>query len=136
MSATKIPAVEGWFTLDDEPRLIGSRCATCGTYFFPKELSFCRNPSCDGTELTETPLSRTGKVWSYTVNHYAPPPPYVAADPFVPFGVAAVELSEERMMILGQTTGHVAVGDDVELIVDTLYTDDKGEHVVWKWARA
>jgi hypothetical protein len=132
---SKIPAIEGWFTTGDDPHLIGSRCGSCGTYFFPKELVFCRNPSCDGTDLAETPLSRTGKVWSYTVNHYAPPPPFVAADPFEPYGVAAVELAEERMVILGQTLGVVGVGDDVRIVVDTLFTDDEGEHVVWKWTR-
>jgi hypothetical protein len=133
--ANRIPAVDGWFTLEDAPHLIGSRCAACGTYAFPKELSFCRNPSCEGTELTETPLSRTGTVWSYTVNHYAPPPPYVSPDPFRPYGIAAVELTEERMVVLGQTVGDVDVGDEVTLVLDTLYRDDDGDHVVWKWAR-
>ena len=32
----RVAAVEGWFTLDGEPRLLGHRCAKCGTYFFPK----------------------------------------------------------------------------------------------------
>lgn len=131
----RIPAIEGWFTTDAEPCLIGSRCATCGTYFFPKELSFCRNPHCDSTDLAEVPLSRTGIVWSHTTNHFAPPPPYVAADPFEPYTVAAVELAEERMVVLGQCVGDVAVGDEVELIVDRLFREGETDHVVWKWVR-
>ena len=128
--------MEGWFTTDDEPALIGTRCETCGTYFFPREDAFCRNPSCDGTDLPEVQLSRRGKVWSSTVNHYAPPAPYVAADPFEPFAVAAVELPEERMVVLGQVAGPgevLPVGTDVELVVDTLFADDEREYLVWKW---
>ena len=35
---TRAPAIEGWFTMDEaSPRLLGTRCTTCGTYFFPKE---------------------------------------------------------------------------------------------------
>ena len=130
----RLPAVEGWFTTEDEPHLVGKRCTTCGTTLFPPLAVRCPNPHCHG-ELEETALSRRGRVWSYTINHYAPPPPYVAADPFEPFGVAAVELSEERMIVLGQVAGdptQLAIGDEVELVVDTL-SDDQ---LVWKWRRA
>ncbi len=54
MAQAKIrtPAIEGWFTLDaDDPRLLGSRCRSCQTYFFPRETVFCRNPRCTGEEL-------------------------------------------------------------------------------------
>jgi uncharacterized OB-fold protein len=58
MSKTKTPAIEGWFRMDaDEPALLGTRCKSCKTYFFPKETTFCRNPSCAGTEFEEVPLS-------------------------------------------------------------------------------
>ena len=78
----RVAAVDGWFTLDGaDPRLLGNRCTHCGSYFFPKASAFCRNPSCEGTEFEEAPLSNRGTVWSFTTNHYAPPPPYVAADP-------------------------------------------------------
>src|SRR5258708_8695155 len=100
---TRVPAIEGWFRMDDdEPRLLGTRCTTCGTYFFPREAFFCRNPSCDGTSFDEVPLSRRGRIWSWTTNHYPPPAPYVAADPFVPYTIAAVELAGEHMVIMRQ----------------------------------
>jgi len=136
---TQVPAIEGWFTTDrDAPALLGSRCTTCGTYFFPKESSFCRNPACSGTEFDEVPLSRRGTLWSFTDNRYQPPPPYVSADPFVPYAVAAVELAEEHMVVLGQlATGtdvaDLHVGDEVELVLDTLHEDDDHEYLVWKW---
>src|SRR5439155_26211066 len=115
--------------------LIAKRCTSCGTSVFPPLAVRCPNPSCDG-ELEDAPLSRRGRVWSFTVNHYAPPPPYVAADPFEPFGVAAVELSEERMIVLGQVSGDassLAVGDEVELVIDTLSDDGEAGSTVWKW---
>jgi uncharacterized OB-fold protein len=137
-SKERVPAIDGWFTIDGEPALLGTRCATCGTSFFPREESFCRNPECDGTDLREVRLSRRGTVWSWTRNHYAPPPPYVAPDPFEPYGVAAVELAEERIVVLGQVTGagDLSIGDEMELVVDTLYEDDDREYLVWKWRRA
>jgi uncharacterized OB-fold protein len=138
-SKTRVPAVEGWFTTDgDAPALLGSRCRSCGTYAFPRETFFCRNPGCDGTEFDEVSLSRRGKVWSYTDARYTPPPPYVAAEPYVPFCIAAVELAEEKMVVMGQvepgvTVDDLTVGTEVELVVDVLYEDDDHEYLVWKW---
>jgi uncharacterized OB-fold protein len=136
---TRLPAIEGWFTLDDEaPALLGSCCTTCGNFAFPKEGYFCRNPECQGREFDEVPLSRTGTIWSYTDAGYQPPEPYVATDPYVPFAIAAVELAAERMVVMGQVVPGVGadelhVGDEVELVLDTLYEDDEHEYVVWKW---
>jgi uncharacterized protein len=136
---SRLPAIEGWFDPDPErPALLGSRCGSCGNITFPKEMVLCRNPACDGTELEEIRLSGRGRVWSYTDARYAPPPPYVAADPYVPFALAAVELPAERIIVLGQVVPGVSVddlsvGDEVELVVDTLYEDDEHEYLVWKW---
>lgn len=139
MAATRVPAVEGWFTLDDEPVLLAQRCTACGTKVFPRTALACPNPACDSTTFDEAALARTGRIWSYTTNHYPPPAPYVAPDPFVPYTVAAVELDGEGMTVLGQVVAGVdptslAVGDPVELVVDTLFEDDGGDDVVvWKW---
>jgi uncharacterized OB-fold protein len=135
----RVPAVDGWFTLDAaDPRLLGNRCTRCGSYFFPKASAFCRNPACDGTEFDEVALSNRGTIWSFTTNHYAPPAPYVAPDPFEPYSVAAVELPEERMVVLGQVADGVdpatlRVGAEVELTFGTLFEDEEHEYVVWKW---
>lgn len=133
------PAIEGWFTTDDQPVLLGNACTTCGTVFFPKAEFFCRNPACDGTEFAERRLSRRGRIWSYTDAEYQPPPPYIPrTDPFEPFAIAAVELEAEQMVILGQVADGVAVGDlqvgqDVELVVEPLWTDAEGEHLIYRW---
>ena len=128
--------VEDWFTIGDEPHLIGTRCTACGTSFFPPETFFCRNPRCDGTELPTVPLSRRGRVWSYTVNHYPPPPPALSPEPFEPYGVVAVSLDEERMVVLGQVArdadpAAIAIGDEMELMVEPILPG--GDELVWKW---
>jgi uncharacterized OB-fold protein len=135
---TKRPAISGWFTLDEEdPRLLGTRCGACGSYFFPKETFRCRNPRCQSDDLGEVELSSRGTIWSYTVNHYPPPPPALSPEPFRPYAIAAVELSEERIVILGQvphgSESDLALGASADLVVDTLYEDDEAEYLVWKW---
>jgi uncharacterized protein len=136
----RVPAVEGWFDADsDAPALLGTRCASCGSYYFPRETYLCRNPDCLGRQLDEVTLSRTGKVWSFTNACYQPPAPYVpTSDPFEPFTIAAVELDREKMVVLGQVVAGVEVtdlhaGQTVELVIDTLYEDDDREYLVWKW---
>jgi uncharacterized protein len=134
---TATPAIDGWFTTG-EPTLLGSRCEACSTVFFPPTEGFCRNPGCDGESFTQVPLSRHGRVWSYTDAQYQPPPPYIApTEPFEPFALAAVELAE-GMVVLGQVAagygvGDLSVGAEVELVVETLYTDDTGERLIWRW---
>ena len=134
---TRVPAVDGWFAMADEPHLLGTRCSACGTFFFPPADGFCRNPECAGTEFESGPLSRRGTVWSYTDNRYQPPAPYVSPDPFEPYTIAAVELADEGLVVLGQlvTGDAVTIGDDVEIVLDTLFEDDANEYVVWKWKK-
>ncbi|MBW8484040.1 Zn-ribbon domain-containing OB-fold protein [Actinomadura parmotrematis] len=145
MSATKErrPAVDGWFTAaDGTARLLGTRCTSCGTPYFPRNELACRNPRCagpkDGSELAEYAFSPRGRVWSYADARYKPPPPYVSPDPFVPYTVAAVELDEERLVVLGQVVPGVGVADlevgmAVELTEGVLYADDEAEYTVWMW---
>ena len=135
----RTPAVEGWFTMDPV-----DACAPrhplydVRHLFLPTRARFCRNPACDGTELEEVPLSRRGKVWSFTDNRYQPPAPYMSSDPFEPYAIATVELAEEKMVVLGQlaagaTIDTLRVGQEVEVVLDTLYEDDDNTYVVWKW---
>jgi uncharacterized OB-fold protein len=132
---TTTPAIEGWFTTGDEPALVGTRCRECGTVFFPRETGFCRNPRCTSTDLDETELSRRGRVWSYTDARYQPPPPYVPrTDPYEPFALAAVELEDEGLVVLGQVADgygieDLTIGSPVELVVEPL--DESS--LIWRW---
>ena len=137
----RVPAIEGWFTMDAEPRLRGLRDPESGTFFFPKDVAVSRAPGYAHAELEDVEFSRTGKLWSYTTNHYPPPEPYVSPEPFEPYTVAAVELGPERMVVLGQLVPGVdpatlEIGMEMELVLDTLYEDDEKEYVVWKWRPA
>jgi uncharacterized OB-fold protein len=136
----RAPAIEGWYTLDETaPALIGSRCTACGTYFFPPlRGAYCRNPDCEEETSERVPLSRTGRIWSFTNACYQPPEPFVAPDPYVPFAIAAVELEKEKMIVLGQVASGVGVealkiGLAVELVLETLYADAEKDRVTWKW---
>lgn len=137
------PAIEGWFTTGSDPALIGTRCTACGTVFFPRlggtsGQGFCRNPGCGGEEFEDTELSRRGTVWSYTDAQYQPPAPYIArTDPYEPFALAAVELPE-GLVVVGQVADgygvtDLRVGGEVELVVETLYTDETGDRTIWRW---
>jgi uncharacterized OB-fold protein len=142
MSKTRVPAIEGWFTMEgDAPALVGRRGTETGSFFFPPTLAFSRNPSAPAEELEDVALSRRGRIWSWTTNHYQPPEPYVSPDPFVPYTVVAVELPEEQMVVLGPLApeadpAQLAVGTEVELGLTTLYEDDDHEYVVWSWRPA
>ncbi|MFI1886384.1 Zn-ribbon domain-containing OB-fold protein [Streptomyces jumonjinensis] len=136
--------VAGWFTHDsgeEDFRLLGTRCTACSSVFFPREDSFCRNPGCGGGELTEVPLSRRGRVWSYTDGRYRPPAPYVS-DPeteWEPYTLLAVELAAERMVVLGQAVPGVSVADltvgmEVEAVPGVLNEDAAGTvWTTWHW---
>ena len=139
MSETRTPAIDGWFTTGDEPALLGNRCTTCGTVFFPKASFFCRNPACAGEEFEETKLSRFGRIWYFTDAQYQPPPPYIPrSEEFKPFAIAAVELADEQMVVLGQvadgyTVADLKVGQQVEMVVEELFTEGDTEYQVWRW---
>ena len=62
---TEIPAVEGFFTIEEEPHLIGGRFKKSGSYCFPKDLGGS-DPNFPEDEVEEVLLSRFGKIWSYT----------------------------------------------------------------------
>lgn len=143
MAHTRTPVVAGWFTADAEPedfRLLGTRCSACSAVFFPREDSFCRNPGCPGGELTEAPLSRRGRVWSFTDCRYRPPAPYVS-DPAVawePYTLVAVELESEGMVVLGQTVTGVTVGDlaigmEMEVVPGLLDEGGVTTRTTWRW---
>jgi len=136
---TQASAVEGWLDVAGNPALLGKKCPSCGTYMFPPTGSWCPNPSCSCDELETVALSRTGTVWSYTDAQYRPPAPYVpSTDPYEPFAIAAVELEEEKLVVLGQVASGYGVADlhvgaPVELVVEPLDNGEGADKLVWRW---
>jgi len=137
----ELPAIDGWWSVDASgtPHLLGARCPCCGTYVFPPRESNCPNPACAADELQPVALSRRGTLWSYTENRYQPPPPYPQTDEFEPFAIAAVQLAEEGIIVLGKVVeGTLAaglrVGMQMELTTMALYSDDEGvQRTVYAW---
>ena len=133
----QIAITEGLFTWSSgEPYLIGGRCKSCGSYFFPKNY-VVHKPGCCQWEVEEVLLSRRGKLRSYTWHYYQPPAPFRSSDPFVPYGIGLVELSE-GIRVLGIMTDcelkDLRTGMDVELVAEKLYDDEQGnECLTWKF---
>lgn len=138
---TRVPALgaAGWFTEDGGPALIGSRCTTCGTAAFPAASYLCGSPACGGREFDEARFAATGTVWSYTDLRYQPPSPFVpATEPYEPYALLAVEVDGSGLVILGQAVAGISVtdlsvGTRVELVIDTLFSDDDNDYTIWKW---
>ena len=134
--------LEGWFAQDATgPHLVGTRCTSCGTFYFPRQSRFCRNPACQGEQFEDVPLSRRGRLWSYTNASYQPPEPFISSDPFVPFAIAAVELEREKMIVLGPVVQGVdvdalRVGMPMELVIEALSETPTEHHLSWKWKPA
>jgi len=72
--------------------LVGSRCTECAVTVYPAEEA-C--PRC-GRGAAPTALSTVGRLWTWTVQRFAPKsPPYVPPpEGFRPFAVGYVELPE------------------------------------------
>ena len=130
----QVPVAEGIFTWpSDDPQLIGSRCTACSIVTFPAQDS-C--PRCAATEMTEHLLSRRGRLWAWTTQHFPPPsPPYSGptGSDFVPFGVGFVELPGEVKVESRLTESDpdvLAPGMEMELVLVPFRADDEGNDVV------
>ena len=126
-----LPVAAGLFEgTGSAARLIGTRCTTCGTHYFPKTLS-CRNPQCLEKAIQDVRLSREGTLYSYTVQHYQPPALFRMAD-WAPYAIGSVELPE-GLRVMGMLTGcdptSLQIGMALELTVETLYRDEQGQAV-------
>jgi uncharacterized protein len=138
-SSQRIPIIEDWLSIDvNDPHIIGNRCSSCGEYYFPKAW-ICRNPECGRRDLKDVSMSTAGKIWSFTLNYYEPPPPYVPVGEFKPYAIVVAELLKEKLMVMGPLADgyeyeKLRIGMDVEMILEPLYHDAQGnEVIVWKW---
>jgi uncharacterized OB-fold protein len=108
------------------PYLTGARCVSCQAVFFPSQ-SVC--PKCTGHEIIETPLSRTGKLYTYT-EVFQKPPDYDGPTPYM---IGRVLLPEGVFVLtqLDAKKEDLRIDLEVELTVEAIYRDKDGGEV---WA--
>ena len=114
----------------DKVRLMGTRCRECGEVFLGEVIA-CEQ--CQSESLESIPLSRTGKLYSYTINWNRPPGDYKGPEPFQPFAVGLVELPE-GIRILSVLTDcdfdKLKAGMNLALSVEELCQDEEGNTLV------
>ncbi len=93
------PIADGILTDEQPPRLIGGRDRDTGRIVFPMPVGG------EAERFDAVPLAREGRIWSWTVQRFAPKsPPYMGSEPFEPFALAYVELPGE-VIVESRLTG-------------------------------
>ena len=111
---------------EEESHLTGVKCRSCGELFFPKRTKCIK---CFAEEMEEVALGKKGKVYTYTIVHHATPG-YTGP---LPYAVGAVELPGGIVVLSLLTQCHLdqlKIGMDVELVLEKLYEDEKGNEVI------
>lgn len=123
----KVPIREGLFTEKTEGDLVGFKCKGC-LHVLPPLTVTC--PYCYGEELEKMPLSRRGKLYSYTIN-------YMGSQHFKPpFATGLVELPEGFRIFspLKEKQGKpFKVGMEMELVVEKLWNKGDDEVIGYRF---
>ena len=136
-TTNRVPIAEGLFTEGvDGPRLLGSKCASCGTPYFPRS-AVCHNPECRESKMEEASFGPRGTLWSCAIQNYPPPAPARYEEPYTPYALGMVDMPE-GLRVLGRISTDdpqgVEVGTEVELVLERLYLDENGNEVItWKF---
>jgi uncharacterized OB-fold protein len=116
------------------PRLIGSRCKSCGNHVFPSAKGCAR---CAGTEMERVVLGTRGKLWAWTIQGFPPKaPPYLGEDDptrFRPYGVGYVELPDQVKVEARLTEADprkLQTGLPMELVTVPLCKNASGDEIV------
>src|SRR3990172_8390540 len=141
MTSTKpVPVIEGLFAETAEgPRLLGCRCVTCGTLYFPRTAA-CRNPDCAESKLEAAGFGPRRPLYSCAVQNFPPPPPARYDEPFVPYAVGLVDLAEGLRVLARISTddvGALRIGSEMELVLEPLCREGDGREIItWKFRPA
>jgi len=95
------------YSSSDSLTLKGSRCDACRAVQFPAD-SLCG--SCASDSTSEIALARQGTVWAWTIQRFAPKPPFEAGDEFSSFIVGYVDLGDvivESIIVAPQEDVHI-----------------------------
>ncbi len=135
MTNQRIPVIEGLF--EDTaagPRLLGSRCANCEVPYFPRS-ALCHNPECGDSAMEDASFGPHGTIWSYSIQNYPPPPPARFDEPYNPYAVGVVDLTD-GLRVVGRMAVDdlegVQVGGQVELVLEPICHEEDGtEPISW-----
>jgi uncharacterized OB-fold protein len=133
----RIPVAEGLFAETAAgPRLLGSRCQTCSTPYFPRSAA-CHNPGCEESRMEDTDFGPRGRLWSCAIQNYPPPPPARYDEPYTPYAVGVVDLDEGLRVVARMSVDDpesLQLGAEVELTIEPIYRDAEGRDVTtWKF---
>ncbi len=131
---SQVPIAQGvWADSADGPRLKGSLCRDCDAHAFPPKSSCQR---CAGTNTEPVLLGNRGTLWTFTVQGFAPKPPYIGEatpEKFRPYGVGYVELPGQVKVETRLTQAdpkQLHIGMDMKMVLERLATDTAGNDVM------
>ncbi|RLI98022.1 MAG: transcriptional regulator [Candidatus Aenigmatarchaeota archaeon] len=111
-----------WRLKDSKYRMVGTKCANCGTFYFPPR-HFCPKCRRDG-KIEEFKFTGKGTIVSHTVIRTAPS----GFEKSTPYVVGIVKL-DEGPQISGQIVGgirEVEIGKKVKPVFRKMYEDGDG----------
>jgi len=132
----RVPVVPGLFEETAQgAKLLGSKCATCNTSYFPKA-AICHNPQCNESKMEDAAFGGKGTLWSYSIQDFPPPPPHKFDKPYVPYALGVVDFPN-GLRVMGQMSVErfedLEVGGEVELVIEPLFHEDDKTFVSWKF---
>ncbi len=131
----RVPVIDGLFSEGPQgARLLGSRCLSCATPYFPSA-GTCHNPECSDSKIQDASFGPSGTVWSSSIQNYPPPVPARYDEPYVPYALGVVDL-DDGLRVVGRMAvddpSSVSVGDRVELVIEPLcHNEDGSEPISW-----
>lgn len=121
------PLKEGLFEISgsnsDDVHLIGSKCRECGCIFFPQR-EVCLN--CGKRVLERVPLSKRGRLDTFTIVWQVPPGALVKA----PYAIGRILLPEGvyvGSLLGGYDMEDLKVGIDMEIALKEISEDEAGD---------
>lgn len=117
---------KGLFTATQDA-LLGRRCRSCNR-IFPPLTEMCYE--CLSSDLDSVPLSRRGKLFSYTIVH-APTKNFQP-----PYAIGWIELPENIVItspIKGWQEKPLQIGMDMALVIEKLWDEDGDEVIGYKF---
>ena len=129
------PIADGLFTWpDDNPALIGGRCAACDRFTFPMRTG-C--PYCGATAMRRHLLGRHGTLWTWTSQGFVPKAPFSGQfsdpDDFAPWFVGLIALPGQlrlESLLVDCDQDHLTIGMPMRLVITPFRTVSPGSEIV------